>query len=254
MRTCFLDDIEPFEQPLSSEALALAMGGVADHSATLLPPERHAVAAMNDQRVAEYSSGRRVAREALRQLGLVDIAIPRQGRAPLWPDGVVGSIAHSRHFALAIVGFSRRYRGIGVDLVPERRVGADVAARVLSRRERSMVSDEIGYTRLFSAKEAIYKATNPATCEYLGFRDVELSMSASDQFEARATKPCNSAQLVAVGQGFVGRAHGHWLTFFVIRNQPRLEDDRGAPSSVAYSIRNYRLIRDVGLALLTISH
>ena len=219
LQACFLDDIEPFEPPLSATALALAMGGVTDHSATLLPPERHALAAMNDQRVAEYSSGRRVAREALRQLGLVDTAIPRRGRAPLWPDGVVGSIAHSRHFALAIVGFSRRYRGIGVDLVPERRVGADVAARVLSGRERSMVSDEIGYTRLFSAKEAIYKATNPTTGEYLGFRDVELSLSADDRFEAKAVKPCKSAPLLAVGEGFVCRAYGHWLAFFVIRSQ-----------------------------------
>lgn len=226
MRTCFLDDIEPFEPPLSATALALAVGGVADHSATLLPPERHVLTAMNDQRVAEYSSGRRVAREALRQLGFVDIAIPRRGRVPLWPEGVVGSIAHSRHFALAIVGFSRCYRGVGADLVPERRVSTDVAARVLNESERSMASDETGYSRLFSAKEAIYKATNPATGEYLGFRDVELSMSAGDRFEAKATKLCQSAPLLAAGEGYVRGAYGHWLTFFVIRCHSSSEDNR----------------------------
>ena len=216
MQARFLDDLTPFEWPIDEAGLAAAIGRVADHDAGLLPAERDAVQGMSGRRIAEYSSGRRVARAALVQLGLSNIAVPKRGKAPAWPAGVVGSIAHSRQLALAVVGWQQSFRGVGLDAEPEHRVGARVAKRVLSASERSLVDSERGYTLLFSAKEAIYKATNPATGEYLGFRDVELSIGDGNRFEAAATKHCASAPLLAAGTGFFHRAYGHWLTIFVI--------------------------------------
>ena len=51
---------------------------------------------MADVRRAEYSSGRRVAREALALLGIKNFGVAARGRVPMWPPGVVGSITHSR--------------------------------------------------------------------------------------------------------------------------------------------------------------
>ena len=216
MQACFLDGLAAFEWPLDAADLAVAIGRVADHAATLLPAERRALAGMNDQRCAEYSSGRRVARAALHRLGAPDSAVSQQGRAPVWPAGVVGSIAHSRSLALALVGCGQRFQGVGLDAVLENRVSAGVAERVLSVKERSSVADESDYTLLFSAKEAIYKATHPATGEYLGFRDVEIDLRTDNAFEAAAPKPCASAPLLLAGTGCFVRAYGHWLTIFAI--------------------------------------
>ena len=216
---CFLDGLPPFEWPLDAPNLAFAIGRVADHAATLLPSERDGLAGMASGRRAEYSSGRRVAHAALRQLGASDFAVTKRGKAPVWPDGVVGSIAHTRHLACALVAYREDFRGIGLDIAPENRVGAKVAKRVLDAGERSSVADENGYTLLFSAKEAVYKATNPATGEYLGFRDVRLSLGEGNVFKATATKPCTSAPLLLAGSGRYLRAYGHWLTMFMIEQE-----------------------------------
>ena len=216
MPSRFLDGLPPFKWPQDALNLAFAIGRVADHAATLLPSERDGLAGMASGRRAEYSSGRRVARAALRQLGASDVAVAKRGKAPVWPDGVVGSIAHSRYLACALVGYCEDFCGIGLDVAPENRVGAKVAKRVLDPGERSSVTDENGYTLLFSAKEAVYKATNPATGEYLGFRDVRLSLREGNVFEATATKPCTSMPLLLAGVGRYLRVYDHWLTMFVI--------------------------------------
>ena len=217
----FHDGLPPFEWPLDEADLAFAIGRVADHAATLLPAERGAQAGMGVGRRAEYSSGRRVAHAALRQLGASNVAVAKRDRVPVWPEGVVGAIAHSQDLACALVARHRRFLGVGLDIALENRVGAKTAKRVLDVSERSLVADENGYTLLFSAKEAIYKATNPATGEYLGFRDVRLRLRGGNVFEASATKPCASAPLLLAGTGRYLRAYGHWLTMFVIERSRR---------------------------------
>ena len=217
----FLDGLTPFEWPLwplRSGDLATACGRVADHRESLLPGEQLAAAEVGETRAAEYSSGRRVAREALRSLGIDGWAIGRQGRVPTWPKGVVGSIAHSRELAIALVGRHRHFAGIGVDVERVGRTTRRVAERVLSDRERSRLADDSWRTLLFSAKEAVYKAVHPLAGEFLEFRDVEIAPG-NGRFAAVTTRPCASAAAVAGGEGFFLEVHGHWLTLFVCRSR-----------------------------------
>ena len=215
----FLDGIEPFAWPLADHpGLAVACGHVADHSEELRTEERDALVGMADVRAAEYSSGRRVAREALRALDLGDRPVTRRGRKPVWPRGTRGAIAHSREYAVAVVGRCRRFIGIGVDLELEHRVDGRIANRILNEQERAQLPDESWHTAVFSAKEAVYKAVNPAVGEFLEFQDVEITLDAGG-FRAATTRPRASTRLIATGQGYVAHVHGHWWTAFVV---PRL--------------------------------
>ena len=212
MQTRCLDGLEPFAWPLRGRA-AVVLGRIADHQRSLLAAERLAAPRANGTRALAFSSGRRVAREALRAIGVVDWPITRQGRAPVWPSNVVGSIAHSRALALAATARTAAFSGVGVDIEAPGRVTAKLAERVLTPAERSRLPDLEWRTALFSAKEAVYKAVNPQTGEYLALGDVEITLD-GHTFQARTTRPCASSLLVAAGQGAVTRVNAHWLTIF----------------------------------------
>ena len=211
-----LDGIEPFELPFAKARVAFTCGRVDDHTRELLPGERAGLARMGDVRRREYSSGRRVARQALKLLGTPDVAVTTHGRAPVWPPGIVGSITHSRTLALAMVGRSNDVAGIGVDLELEGRVTDQLAARVLLDRERERVAENDWPTMLFAAKEAVYKAVSPLVGEYLEFADVEVSASTDGTYRAAMTRPGKSKTAVAAGRGWYQRVEGHWLCVFLL--------------------------------------
>jgi len=146
-----LDGVEPFSLPLAGAGVVAACGRVADHTASLLAAERVGLGRMAEVRRAEYSSGRRVARQALGLLGIADCSVTARGRLPVWPAGVVGSITHSRTLALAMVGRDGDVAGIGVDLEQESRVNERVATRVLVPAERESLAQQDWRTMLFAA-------------------------------------------------------------------------------------------------------
>ena len=214
MQTCFLDGVASFHLPLRGDG-ALALGRVADHRDSLLDAERDEAAGMGAVRLATFSSGRRVAREALRCLDIHDWPILRQGRLPCWPPVIVGAIAHSRGLACALAVRTEDCRGVGVDIETERRVGARLAVRLLTQEERENRPGPLWRTALFSAKEAVYKAVNPLIGEYLGFQDVAIALD-GNAFAARTTRPCASTSAVAAGEGMVLQTNGHWLAIFTL--------------------------------------
>lgn len=215
---CFLDGVEAFSVPATAAGIVAACGRVADHAMSLLPDERVGLERMADVRRAEYSSGRRVAREALALLGIENCGVTARGRVPIWPPGVVGSITHSRELAMAMVGRDAGVAGIGVDVEQEHRVDARVAARVLVPEERASLVEEDWRTMLFAAKEAVYKAVNPLVGEYLEFGDVEVSASRDGTFAAVTTRPRQSTARIEAGQGHFLRVEGHWLCVFLVPN------------------------------------
>ena len=212
----FLDGVEPFSLPLTVAGVVAACGRVADHTPSLLAAERVGLDRMADVRRAEYASGRRVARQALGLLGIVDRAVTARERVPAWPRGVVGSITHSRALAFAMVGREDGVAGIGVDLEQEHRVDERVAARVLVPGERENLVEEDWRTMLFAAKEAVYKAVNPLVGEYLDFGDVEVSASEDGTFAAVTTRARASTSMIASGRGHFQRVEGHWLCVFLV--------------------------------------
>ena len=214
MRTSFLDGVTPFDLPLRGDG-ALALGRVADHRDVLLDAEREECAGMGDARAAAFSSGRRVAREALRHLGVGDWPVLRRGRLPCWPPRIVGAIAHSRSLALALVARTVRFRGVGADIETVNRVNARLAPRLLAQGEIESLPNPLWRTALFSAKEAVYKAVNPLIGEYLGFKDVEIALD-GNMFRATTTRPCASSDAAAAGEGIVLASNGHWVAIFTV--------------------------------------
>jgi enterobactin synthetase component D / holo-[acyl-carrier protein] synthase len=145
-----------------------------------------------------FALGRAAARDALRELGVEACAIPRAGDgAPAWPEGVVGTISHTRSVAIAVVGRRADYVGIGVDIEElDRRIREDITRLVCRPAEMDWVRGGNGTDRLlmlFSAKESIFKALYPIERVWLGFSDAEVAWEEGrGLFRARVLKSFGS--------------------------------------------------------------
>lgn len=149
-------------------------------SVPLFPLEEALVEKAAAKRRREFALGRACARAALKKLGHDGVVIGRSANgAPLWPEGTIGSITHTRNYAAALVGERRRFSGIGVDAERVGGVTQDLWPRLFDAAERDhlMGLDEpgrgIAATLFFSAKEACYKAWGGSGT--LGFRDIRVT-------------------------------------------------------------------------------
>lgn len=150
---------------------------------TLRAEEACVIAPMAPARQAEFATARACARAALADLG-VDAAIPRrQGGSPVWPQGMAGSISHTRGFCLAVA--SSHGHVIGIDVEEVERMSSAVERRILVDAERMYLGDMSVAARqrrvatIFAAKEAFYKAHYELDARYLGFDVVEVRTSES---------------------------------------------------------------------------
>lgn len=150
-------------------------------------------------RAAEFATGRACARIALRQIGVehADRPIPadEQG-APVWPDGVVGSISHTAGWTGAVAARRGRHGGIasiGLDAEAAAPLPDGVLDVVASAAEQSALAhlargraDVPWDAVLFAAKEAAYKAWYPLTGVVLHHEQVEVVLTADGRFRAEA--------------------------------------------------------------------
>lgn len=153
--------------------LGRAVSGPVYDLGALFPEERAAVARAVPSRQAEFAGGRQAARHAMAALGLPPCAVPiGADRAPRWPEGVVGSITHDGGLCLAIVGRSEAWQAIGIDLERDAELSPEIAAEIATETELSALaplSRGRAAARVFSAKEAAYKAQYPLTGCLFGF-------------------------------------------------------------------------------------
>ncbi len=119
----------------------------------------------------------------MEQLGIQDAIIPiGEDRAPVWPEGIVGSISHCDSLTGAIVAKSSDHISLGLDIEEIGRVTPDLWDLVFTENEKnylSGLSDEdilIQSTAIFSIKEAFYKFQHPLTKTFLDFLDVEVAL------------------------------------------------------------------------------
>ena len=140
-----------------------------------LPDDLHKAVA---KRRTEFLAGRLCAAAALRQAGMPEF-VGRDGRAPIWPNGVAGSISHSNSRAIAAV--STHYHFVGLDceaLVPHDRA-AQLCAAIFTEPEARLRPDAMPYgvffTLVFSAKETLYKALSPRLDRVPDFLEVTLN-------------------------------------------------------------------------------
>ena len=205
---------------------ALSLAAVRDARADLFAGEAAYAATVADKRSREYSTGRRVARVALARIGVVPGEIPSEDRRPVWPEGVVGSIGHSRSLAAAVVGPSGAFDGIGIDIEIENAVSGNTADRLLTPTERAWLPAPEWRTMIFAAKEAVYKAVNPLVGEFLGFQDVQVDVDeAVGVFRAHCVESRPSAEPVASGYGYWALYRAHWMVVFAIRARSAVSED-----------------------------
>lgn len=163
--------------------------------AGLYPEEADAVASAVEKRRHEFAAGRACARRALSILGYPPAAIPvGPDRAPIWPEGVIGTISHCARTVVAAVARVGDLRGIGVDVEPAEPLPANVVRLVCTPREQAELPAEppppgVDWPKIvFCAKESIHKVIAPSTGIHLGFQDVDVLIDpATATFRARNT-------------------------------------------------------------------
>jgi 4'-phosphopantetheinyl transferase EntD len=200
-------------------------GGLCPRHGIIFPEEEKFIAGAAEKRRREFYAGRIYARRGLLELGQHPVPIlPAPSRAPVWPDGFVGSISHCASVCAAIVARTASVRGIGVDIDDAAPLGSDVADLVCRpadvtgrRRQEALLGIDLPKL-VFVAKEAFYKLYHPMTGVFLDFSDVELIIDPwAREFEARLA---NGGPPVHGRRHFHGKFGRHDRTIFAVAALP----------------------------------
>lgn len=147
----------------------------------LLPGEEHAIARAVPARRREFAAGRTCARHAMRALGAPAAPIPQGGdRAPVWPDGLVGSITHTEGWCAAAVARTQDgIRAIGIDVEPAEPLDAALLRMICVEEERELLAARPAERGLlgrliFSAKESAYKSQYVLSRTLIGFHAMHI--------------------------------------------------------------------------------
>jgi 4'-phosphopantetheinyl transferase EntD len=142
----------------------------------------------------DFLMGRLAAVEALRRLGAEGSVGRSPEGAPVWPEGIAGSLTHHSGVAAAVVGRDGGglgYAGLGIDICP--RLEGDrlraVVRQCLTETERDRWTTEDAATLAFAAKESIYKAAYPRAQRFIGFDEAEIVDVGEATWAARVCGP-----------------------------------------------------------------
>ena len=162
-----------------------------------------------DKRRREFAAGRSAARQAMAQLGMASQAIPiGPNRAPVWPNGVTGSISHTRGCAAAVATRSGEdILALGIDLEADTPLREKLLPSVCTDAERDWLQRQCDAGQMakviFSAKEAAYKCQYVLSGQYFGFGGMELEVDITEnRFRAQFTA---DQPPFAKGQHILGR-------------------------------------------------
>lgn len=168
-----------------------------------VPPEEalQFPATWSEKRAREHWAGRQAATRALGHFHVSEKVGRAEDGVPLFPKGVVGSIAHTG--GRSIVGLclaTQSVGSIGIDIEGRKALAPELIERIVDTEEQALlagltgVGSEPGETALwaFCAKEAYYKCVFPSHRRFLGFHDVSFACDPLLRSLAGAS-PTNSA-------------------------------------------------------------
>ncbi|NRN27836.1 4'-phosphopantetheinyl transferase family protein [Photorhabdus heterorhabditis] len=146
-----------------------------------LPFPAQLAKAVNKRR-AEYLAARYCARQLLAQLGQPEFnLISGNDRAPIWPQGICGSVSHSAHSVIVLAAPQTNNRLIGVDIetIVNHQNMNEMIKMVLNDKEilflnHCHLSPEQVFTLAFSVKESLFKALYPHVKRFFGFEAAEI--------------------------------------------------------------------------------
>jgi 4'-phosphopantetheinyl transferase EntD len=192
------------------------------------------VPTMTPERLTEFLHGRKHARQALAQLGVNEPSIPTSAdRAPVWPQGFVGSISHvpadvqhkQSGWVIAAVARSEHCCGLGIDLERTDSLMPEHWSLYMTTQELAWIALQPPSQRnhhahgFWSAKEAAMKAlTRPLDphCIEIRVRDGGLS------FDAKCCIPNSNAIVETVSMNGWLAFENDWVLALATR-QPRQE-------------------------------
>ena len=185
---------------LFPDCVATACRRIGPNAIDLYPQEQELIKKAVEKRRCEFAAGRACAREALGAIGCAPAPILRdESLAPVWPDGILGAIAHSHTWAGAAVTRSPDLAGIGLDIETIERVNLDIGRMVLTKQETDFYAalpdaEKTQYLSLiFSAKEAVYKCLSPVSAIRIGFKDAIVQQTDGQKFEVFMSGPIADA-------------------------------------------------------------
>lgn len=165
----------------------------AEATQSLGPGEQVLVRDAVRKRQIEFATVRKLARQALAVLGMPasEILHDREG-APVWPEGVAGSLTHCTTRGLVAIGRAGELGTVGIDAEDRVELPDHVWSLVFDEREAQFLEAQPPAERarsalmMFSAKEAFYKAQFPRSKTVLNFGDVcveRVQRETPDRFE-----------------------------------------------------------------------
>lgn len=148
--------------------------------AHLLPEEARSIPARQPAMRRASGAARWIAHRLLADIGITDVAIMRApSGAPVWPDGIIGSLAHDDDMAVAAVAPVGGIVSLGIDVEPAEPLPDDIFAIVATGADRTGAADpRLAGRILFAAKEAVYKAAYPLDRDVLGYEDIAVDLDA----------------------------------------------------------------------------
>jgi 4'-phosphopantetheinyl transferase EntD len=160
---------------------------------TLFPGEEAAVARAVEKRRREFIAGRTCARRAMAALGEAPAPIFQgEDRAPVWPDGLVGTITHSDAWcAAAVARAADGFRALGLDIEPAVPLQSDLVCTICLPEEQAYLDAQPAERRgllgklIFSAKECAFKCQYALSRTLFDFRGICIHLDlAEDRFVA----------------------------------------------------------------------
>ena len=152
--------------------------------APLYPEEAALLTRAVPKRRREFAAVRSCARRAMRKLGVpARPVLPGERGAPVWPDGLTGSITHCEGYCAAALVRAADLASLGIDAETHGPLPEGVLASVSLPEEAARIGrlsaerPAVHWDRLlFSAKESVYKAWFPLTGEWLDFHEADIDL------------------------------------------------------------------------------
>ncbi|GHH28726.1 4'-phosphopantetheinyl transferase family protein [Streptomyces rubradiris] len=186
----------------------------------LYPAEEALVVRAVAKRRREFAAVRGCARRAMEKLGVPPQPVLSGERgAPLWPDGLVGSMTHCDGYCAAALVRAGDLASLGIDAEPHGPLPEGIGDAVFLPAEAARLGElalrrpTVHWDRLlFSAKESVYKAWFPLTRKWLDFSEADITLHPDTGGESYGTL---RAELLVPGPLVGGRRlqafEGRWI-------------------------------------------
>lgn len=180
--------------------------------ALLSEREARAMAGMVERRRREFATARVLARKGLeRFFGVPGFdLVNAPDRAPVWPSGVTGSIAHS-HTRAWVALVDSAFGTVGIDGEDRDELGRNLWHLTLRDEEAAYLETLLDASSrgrralaIFSVKEALYKAQYPRSGSFMDYKALRVEFG-----EAGSVRGTFQQAVGPFPEGFV--VHGRWL-------------------------------------------